>query len=227
MRITNRLRLNSAGFTLAELTIAMAIFSFVLVIMTAALVQLYRIYDSGQQIRDTQESVRTVSEDITNDAHDALSIVVAPDPTYPAHSLICLYTTYQQTSSTLIGVEYFVQPDPLNANASAVTEVPVTYNGTIPATTCRVPVNPLRGQIITGDEVTVKGFAASVNPAPVATNSQVLTLNLSIASVAGQNLLQPDPKNPGLFQCPGGPGSEYCSLTNLRMSALNQVGSSS
>ena len=234
MQLDSNLLRSRAGFTLAEMTIALGIFSLVLIAMTVVITQFYRIYDAGHQIRTTQEAARSVAEDITDDTHNALSIVVNPTGN-DGFANICIYTTYTEQTNTLNGIEYFVDQDPLNTAAQAVKEVPVTYNGAVPATSCPNPRHiGSNAQIITSDTVTVKGFTATATTAPpnaapqiLAVNPQVLSVSLSIASTAGQDLLQADPNNPGLYRCPGGAGSEYCSLTNLQMSALDQVGSSS
>ena len=58
------MRKPEAGFTLVELLLAMAVFSFMLVIVTSGYIQLMRIYQSGLASRATQQNARGVVDNI-------------------------------------------------------------------------------------------------------------------------------------------------------------------
>lgn len=58
---------NQSGFTIIELLIAMAVFSFVLMICLAAFLQVTRIFYKGIHMSRTQESARNVIQSISDD----------------------------------------------------------------------------------------------------------------------------------------------------------------
>ena len=59
------------GFTLVELMLAMAIFSFVMLVMTTAVIRLVHFYQSSIDLRATQQAARDISGDITQDAQQS------------------------------------------------------------------------------------------------------------------------------------------------------------
>jgi prepilin-type N-terminal cleavage/methylation domain-containing protein len=56
---------NTKGFTLVELLIAMAFFTFLLMLVTFGFVQINRSYTKGITVKTIQETARTLSEDIS------------------------------------------------------------------------------------------------------------------------------------------------------------------
>lgn len=65
-----------AGFTLVELLVAMAFFSFMLLIISVGVIQVARIYQSGVAARRTQSAARAVVEDVTREVRDARRLAV-------------------------------------------------------------------------------------------------------------------------------------------------------
>lgn len=216
---------NSRGFTLAELTIAMAIFSLMLLVMTAGILQLYRIYAAGHQIRDTQEAARTIAQQITDDTHDSLAVAVGTDAN--GRSTICLYKTIQQQNNTLTGVEYYISAHdssggPLSGSLAVHRSgVTTTYN---PATPPGCGTLAGNDTVLTSNAVVVKVFAATTAP-PVAPaiSPRLINLKMSVESAYAQ---QPgdfiaDPRNSGFDQCNPGANTQYCSITNIQLAALS------
>lgn len=60
-----KLRANNKGFTIVELLISMAFFSFLLLMVTYGFVQINRSYTRGVTTKTIQETARNVVEDIT------------------------------------------------------------------------------------------------------------------------------------------------------------------
>ena len=63
------------GFTLVELLLALAVFSFVLVFVTTAFLQLFRTYNRGVTRKEVNQSARALLDDIT----DKLRVVSDPN----------------------------------------------------------------------------------------------------------------------------------------------------
>lgn len=65
---------NRTGFTLVELIVAMAFFSFMLTIISFGVVQVMRIYQSGVASRRTQQHARVALEEISRDVRSASNV---------------------------------------------------------------------------------------------------------------------------------------------------------
>jgi prepilin-type N-terminal cleavage/methylation domain-containing protein len=87
-----------AGFTIIELLIATLVFSLVLVVVLAALVQTSRIFYKGVNMDNTQEDTRTVTQDIADDLEFSSS-----PPTFPPASP----SPFAANSSTPSNQQYF------------------------------------------------------------------------------------------------------------------------
>ncbi len=92
---------NQSGFTIVELLLALAIFSFILVAMTVAFSQIIRSYRKGVIAQRTQESSRELIDTLTKEAHRAGSIDVNDTAT---KRFLCFGSTqyeYDLTDRTL------------------------------------------------------------------------------------------------------------------------------
>lgn len=69
----------SRGFTLVELLLAMALFSFMLAILSLGFLQIGKIYQSGVASRSTQQTARAVMEDVAREVRGATAILVPVD----------------------------------------------------------------------------------------------------------------------------------------------------
>ena len=104
-RLNNRYAHNSeAGFTLLEVTVAAAILSVILLMLSGAFVNLVKMERTSISLRDTVQSTRYGLDDITNEARSSSSFATpASDPNAAGYSQLCLYE-----SGTM--VQYFTDP---------------------------------------------------------------------------------------------------------------------
>src|SRR5579859_2625197 len=63
-----------SGFTLVELIVAMAFFSFMMAIISIGFIQITHIYQAGVSSRRTQEAGRSIMEDIAREVRSASAI---------------------------------------------------------------------------------------------------------------------------------------------------------
>lgn len=69
------MKLNSKGFTLVELVLAMAVFSFMLLIISAGFLNVVRLQQSGTSYRNTSQGTRFGMEEIVRNTRDASAII--------------------------------------------------------------------------------------------------------------------------------------------------------
>lgn len=227
------------GYTLVELILAMAIFSFVAVIMSVGLIRLYKIYQSGVQIRNTQQAARFIAEKVSRDVRDRQLVVVGPAAVSagdaPNHTTVCMLNTEAKNdnSQTYGGVKYYVAATdgnyknwPAASNdgklqlfRSAVSITAGLSAGEL-AAACRdaLPQNP---QMVSAEDVSIVAFNGQQAGDPAA-GSSMLSLKLSVAAKEGQTEIS------GVDAAGGGScidGKEYCSITNLLLAAGPEGGS--
>jgi len=90
---------NVRGFTIIELLMAMAVFSFVMVIIVAAFMQLMSGYRQGVTNQKTQNLNREILVQMTRAAHDSSTLTVSAD-----NSHVCFGDSqydYDQTNGNL------------------------------------------------------------------------------------------------------------------------------
>jgi prepilin-type N-terminal cleavage/methylation domain-containing protein len=82
--------INTKGFTIIELLIATVVFSLVLLILTATIIQFNNIYYKGVVSTKTQETTRSIAENITRNIQFAGgSSTVSQTPTAPNAGYLC------------------------------------------------------------------------------------------------------------------------------------------
>jgi prepilin-type N-terminal cleavage/methylation domain-containing protein len=212
------------GFTLVELTIALALFSFTLLIMTVGVIQLFKIYQAGIGIRNTQQSARLISEELSRTARDAGAVYAAGDH-------VCFFNP--TGSGTVSGghlnassITYYVTPGSFSANAPATgyhlmrlknpTATVSVTTGPNPivqpvATDCPLPASG--GDQVSSSDVAVVLFSTWPSPG----TSLIFNYDIRIASVfATSNEIDlTSPANPTCV-----PGYQYCSITPITSSAM-------
>ena len=67
------IKINKQGFTLVELLLATAMFSFILLFVTFGIVQISRAYNKGIVVKRTQETARSVIQEMTRAISTATS----------------------------------------------------------------------------------------------------------------------------------------------------------
>jgi len=70
-------RLDQSGFTLIELTLAMALFSFALIFIVVGFNSIMGLYETGLAMRDTQQVARRALNEIVLDARGATTVTKA------------------------------------------------------------------------------------------------------------------------------------------------------
>ncbi|HSX01673.1 MAG TPA: prepilin-type N-terminal cleavage/methylation domain-containing protein [Candidatus Saccharimonas sp.] len=192
-------KLGQEGFTLVELLVAMAIFSFVLVIVTAGFVQIIRIHQSGIASRATQQQSRLVMDSVIKDIRQSGTAAVGGTAQL---STLCL-TKGSQT------LEYAVD---INGDLRVGTIAPPAA-GVCPAavfTSAWRTLNDTTGQ--------VTQFAATTTPA-VTPGLGTAMVVLTIASRNNLNAL-----NATKTACLPGSGAQFCAVTTLSSGAALRGG---
>ncbi len=201
---------SSAGFTLIELVIAMAIAAVVLFGLAMVVLQLFKIYQAGIQIRATQQSARVALETISRAARNSASIqsvsVNVSGPSSPRIDKICLH---QKPNSTVSGV----------ADVYQVVLVGTRYQLYQQHYTDLDPANcpdtdSSKRTALTGDDVTVYEFEADV---PASTPNLLVIKHLTLAA-AGVDTSDATQFNPGSRGCVDSPYAQFCSVTSVNTS---------
>ncbi len=206
------------GYTLVEVLLAMAIFTFVMLVILGSLNGLYRIYRASVGIRDTQQQARLITEEITRATRNASYVVAGTNS-------ICLFysasrvNTFIQVPSDMYTVEGTPPLDSRLVKRHAANAL-LALDGSTQCNPANVAYGP--GQDLTSNEVSVALFepsAASI-VAPVTLNS-MLNFHLRIASrrALANELVNPpvpfDPDNPDTTGPMCDEGESFCSMTSI------------
>jgi len=124
------------GFTLVELLLALAVFSFVLVFVTTAFLQLFRTYNRGVTRKEVNQNTRLLIDDIT----DKMRIVSDPaliDTSQVAQGRLCIGSySYVWNKLGATGTKIKVNGQEINIvridgdNLSACQAIPLSTNFT-------------------------------------------------------------------------------------------------
>jgi prepilin-type N-terminal cleavage/methylation domain-containing protein len=182
------------GFTMVELLVAMAIFSFMLLIVSAGFLQVVRIQQSGIASRTTQQNARLVLDSLTKDVRVSAAAGVGNPG---ALNWLCL----NRGSQTL---EYAVDGSG-DLRAGSIASPPV---GTCPAPAFTASWRTLND---TGTQVTQ--FAVTTTP-PVSPG--LGTAMVTITLVSRNNLTALDATK---THCTAGGGAQFCAVTTLSSGA--------
>lgn len=169
----------TAGFTLIELMLAMALFSLGLLVVAAGFLSLLHLYQNGVVSRATQHDSRFGINQILTDSHDARGYIV----THGASDIVCM-----------IGAEkgYYV-----NGNRLVVG----TWSSASPCLAANIAAT----QPISSANNAILNFTADEGPAKgVCSGSCNVRITLRVASAtASANVTgnQCDPSKPNLTFC--------------------------
>jgi prepilin-type N-terminal cleavage/methylation domain-containing protein len=239
---------NQRGFTFVELVIAMALSSFLMIVLTSGIIQLYRIYQSGQGIRATQQNARFVAEELSRDIRDSggflvgassnPTITVGGAPVTLHHDAICVVQSYAKTGTIpRVGLPdldaangnlilYYVKPRTGNMFDVYRQDIGQKAISIDPATNSFAEVGgscaPGSGseQRLSNDDASIAQF--SVAP-PTSAHPELVNFTMSFVSSTAHDdeINYSDPTN---VRCRDGAGSQYCSMTQLTSSAATQAG---
>jgi len=208
---------NQDGFTLVELLLAMAIFSFMLLIMSAGVIRLIHFYEATIDVRATQQAGREVSDDLTEAARQSTLITVASVGTAyggQPESAVCFFSSLAHNgdgSVTGNGTAFYTQQS--GTYQWTVYDVPFTgLTSTVTGSGSCAP--PAGGTEVTSTAVSFIHFGATTT-----TDNRLVEFSMVIA---GSGELDPvaniDYTAAPLPTCNDG-NNDYCSITNLQVAA--------
>lgn len=197
---------NQAGFTLVELIIAMAVFSFMLTIIMVGFLGVVRTHESGVVQRNTQQNARLALDQLTKAVQQSATATHSVVTTSPSEvDKLCLTSGGQNV--VLEVVPHVV---------SSTLTVDTLTLGTIPAGPC---VSATTYSRLTDDSVTVTQFKTSQLP-PQNTSLGTVGVTLSVASAYGTA----DLDSVTHTSCNPGPGSQFCAVTTMQAMAVLKGG---
>lgn len=194
-------RNNQKGFTLVELLLATAVFSIALVAITTALIQLFKMYQSGISIRKTQHSARVISEELTVNTRAAQTII-------GGSSWVCMVMPEKKTNvdgnSSADAIRYS-----LNGGNLMKQSGEITYPAATPA--CDSSLFSAAATQVSDKEVFFEKFDGQ------ASQGRLMDIDMRIRteSAGTGEIDRSDPNNP---IC--NPGYEYCSMTTIKKSIM-------
>lgn len=209
--IKQLLRTKQKGFTLVELTIAIAIFGMVLVIISVAIFGIIKIYRSSIAQRDTQINAHFAMDTMVRDIRSAQGITkinvngcTASCPTIPPNPR---FDQFCVQTDLLEGYRYYVHP--LSKQLHRVSDsIPATCS---PGSTGE---DASSDQTFTADTVQILDL-------------QIVEYNTGGSGVGAKISIIVGSKSGiviGETTCQAAKGSEFCSVTGLETSVAIQGG---
>jgi prepilin-type N-terminal cleavage/methylation domain-containing protein len=197
---------NQHGFTLVELTLAMAILSGLLLIITQVFVTIVQQDRMATSVQNSTQNVRYAIDDISGNARTASSVTVIPDTTVtPNLSQVCL----DEGSSI---VQYFVAVD----TSGDATPPPLLYKETLPEGSSCVVLGSSNVTDDPGVTAVINGSGSTTgigvaNFQATASGTTIQTLNFRLGVVTNYSDLS------GTDHCTPGT-EEFCSVTSFETS---------
>ncbi len=184
------------GFTLVELILAMALFSFFLLIVVAGFLHVVKLYQLGLVARDTQQNTRFGMQEMVRAAREGERVGIGT-----LGNQVCLYYPGG-------GVKFYIETTTLRRQQlSENSSCDTSPNASDPA--------------VSSTDVKVIGLAATPVQEPAApgiTPTPSVELTLTIASTNDPTLIT------GQY-CQQGNGSQFCSVTVITSAASLRGGS--
>ncbi len=186
------------GFTLVELLLAMSIFSFMLLIVTAGFINVVKINEEGIASRSTQQNVRLLMDQVTKDIRQSAAATVAG--VAPTQRL-CLAKGSQT-------VEYAV-----DATIPTAAKLRKNTIANPAAGTCPVPAFNATWTTINDPTVAITQFRLATTP-PVSPGLGTVMVTVTAVSVDNLNVL-----NAAKTACLPGSGAQFCAVTTVSSGA--------
>lgn len=95
-------RRRQSGFTLTELILAMAVFSFMLMLVLGVVLLIFQMYSRGNASRDVQQNARQAMETIVRTARLAKAVAIVDDASDDSQK-ICLRTGNENWQEFYVG----------------------------------------------------------------------------------------------------------------------------
>lgn len=213
------------GFTLVELLIAMAVFASMLLICSYGLIQITRVYYKAARSSKTQETARSITDDISQNIQ--LS-VQSPFLTPPGPTISTNYTPEGGGPTVIVNSKFFCIGRTRYTYYSPLIFLGrqsghVMWRDQITSDTCSTgPANlnaadPSAGTDVSGGNATdgrellspdMEVAALSISSA----GGSIYSVNVTIAAAAGDaDLAGSGPT----VSCRAGSGSQFCAVSNL------------
>lgn len=194
---------NQEGFTLVEITIAMAIFGAVLIVISVGLFGIIKIYRSSIAQRDTQINAHSAMNNMVRDIRKAKGIKTVTHTSGTVPNIVNLDEFCLDNGSdpgyhyVITGTELHRFESTYSADCDGSTDVPATI------------------QTYTSNTVKVLEFKVTKYQAGLPLTDVGAVISLSVGSISGTITGK---------TCNTGPGSEFCSVTKLDTSVALRGG---
>lgn len=198
------------GFTLVELTLAIAFVAFLVLFTVITTLQVMRTYNKGLAVKEINQTSRTIVEELARAVRSATptSINTAPNDSTPSQSRICIG-----------GISYVWNVAGGSTNRfSSSGNPPVTF----------VRVNDPGGSLCQGGSGTYPNVDSAAATQLLSNRVWVQMLTISkntstgLATITLQLSTADDPLNPmletvagGGVRCRGGLGDQFCAVATL------------
>jgi len=217
MRMAVNKRRDSGGFTIAEISIATAIFAVILLIAMAIFFGIGRIFYKGISVSQTQEATEQVYQDIAGNFQGASSVSI-PTGQPNGYYYYCIGNTrYTYNPNYEVDLN---NPSPSHAAPGSGGTFGILKDSLPggcatpcddinPLTICSPPNVKFNNPVeLLGQKMRVSQFSIT----PSANNPNLYKLDLVIAFGDDDVLDTTDPANP---VCKTGVGSEFCSVNRI------------
>lgn len=217
-----QLTIGQQGFTIVELLLAMALFSFILLAVSSGVIKLIQIYTSGVGIRNTQQFARNFSEQFTQTARplgvyntdlrgnatiisDTSQSIATSEGDQAVHQdVVCVYSS--RADGFAQGTMFYTLRDGATSRFDL-------YKTTVPTdgASCARPASTSGSQRLNPDTVSVAVFQA-------VTTGSLIDLNVTAMATTG---LQSDDlvkTGPYPVNCRPQVGDQFCAITNVASS---------
>lgn len=223
-----RITLNKRGFTLVELMIATVIFSTILLATMTILIQLGRMYYKGVIVNRTQETTRSITDEISQQLQfgaDRITTDVSETFNGTNVKTFCIGTQrYNYVINGKVSRSAEANQPPGSGNGNAIRHafwrdtIDATHTNCTPLNlTLDVPVTAAGAQNGTnGRELLGENMRLIASPQPECDNATGVC-SLTIGVLYGDNdLLTPNPDDGAIPQrCANTVGSQWCAGSTL------------
>lgn len=202
----------SRGFTLVELTLAIAFIGFLVLFTVIATIQVMRTYDKGLAVKEINQTARTVMAEMarTVGAASFTTIDTTPNDESPTQSRICaggvsyVWNIADQSVNRFSGPGNprvtFVRVN--DSGGSLCSKVAGSYPDVNPAQATRLLSNRVWVQQVSLTKDSATGLAA-------------ISVQLSTTDDPTSPALEPAPPPIGGVRCKGGANDRFCAVATL------------
>jgi prepilin-type N-terminal cleavage/methylation domain-containing protein len=228
-KIKNRVGVNESGFTLAELSIASAVFSIVLLVALAGFLQIGHIFYKGVTVTSTQETANQIYQDISGYFQTASEIspkLASPVNGYYYYCIGGARFTYNidkvvneganpdHSAAGNFGILKDILPGG-SACAAPCNDLPGPGPGPQPSQPCN-GIRFQNPQELLGDKMRVLKFDICPGSCAAPTSSNLYNISMLLAYGDDEVLGTQTPGDPTTRYCLGGSvNQQFCSFATI------------